>query len=89
MFWRWASFHSRGIPKVVNPVHRVLPLFDNWSLVRGSRVISVQHVERVNLTGLGGKLFSTGLDEVFVRIVPVHPLTQWQGRVPQVPTRRR
>jgi hypothetical protein len=46
-----------------------------------SRVISVQHVERVNLTGLGGKLFSTGLDEVFVRIVPVQRVS-WKREQP-------
>jgi hypothetical protein len=45
------------------------------------RVISVQHVERVNLAGLGGTLFSTGLDEVFVRIVPVQRVS-WKQEIP-------
>ena len=35
------------------------------------RLLSVQHVERVNLVGLGGRVYSTGLDEVYVRIIPV------------------
>jgi hypothetical protein len=45
------------------------------------RVISVQHVERVNLAGLGGTVFSTGLDEVFVRIVPVQQVS-WKRERP-------
>jgi len=44
-------------------------------------LVSVQHVERVNLVGLGGRIYSTGLDEVYVRIVPVH-LVSWKRERP-------
>jgi len=39
---------------------------------RSKGLVSVQHVERFSLLGLGGRVYSTGLEEVYVRIVPVN-----------------
>ena len=48
---------------------------------RSKELVSVQHVERVNLVGLGGRIYSTGLEEVYVRIVPVQQVS-WKREKP-------
>ena len=48
---------------------------------RSKGLVSVQHVERVNLVGLGGRIYSTGLEEVYVRIIPVQQVS-WKRETP-------
>jgi hypothetical protein len=48
-----------------------------------TQVVSVQRQEQVSLAGLGGKVYSTGLEEVYVRIIPVDQVS-WKLEHPYV-----
>ena len=48
---------------------------------RSKGLVSVQHVERFSLLGLGGRVYSTGLEEVYVRIIPVRQVS-WKREMP-------